>query len=311
MTVAPLCAASSTIMPPVTPAAPFTRIVSPGWTSSASDTTCSAVSAGTGNAAASAQDALRGFSATRCAEATSRSAQQPWYGSGSGCVITAAPAAGHSTSGPTPTTSPAASTPSAKGGTRPTSRPPVRTNSSQFPTPAALTSISTCPVSSGGGSGSSRSATSSPNASIPAALKVMRGLSRDLDLSRGWRRRVLLRARPGRRLRGQFTGYENRVKARKTLTALLPVGLLLVSPGPAIGAGSTVADGTVREAGGALARSGTVELFADPSASGARTGRLTLVARATIHRGRFALAPSPTSLTRSPADAAGYRDWLV
>src|SRR4051812_12297228 len=73
------------------------------------------------------------------------------------------------------------------GGTRPTSQPPVRTNSSQFPTPAALTSISTCPASSGGGSGSSRSATSSPNASMPAALKLMRGLSRDLDRP-GWRR---------------------------------------------------------------------------------------------------------------------------
>src|SRR5829696_896613 len=91
------------------------------------------------------------------------------------------PAAGHSTSGPNPTTSPAASTPSANGGTRPTSQPPLRTNSSQFPTPAALTSISTCPVSNGGGSGSSRSATSPPNASMPAALKLMRGLSRDLD----------------------------------------------------------------------------------------------------------------------------------
>ena len=36
------------------------------------------VSAGTGNAPASAQDALSGFSATRRAGATSRSAQQPW-----------------------------------------------------------------------------------------------------------------------------------------------------------------------------------------------------------------------------------------
>src|SRR3954453_5448123 len=179
MTVAPLWAASSTIIPPVTPPAPLTRIVSPGWTSSASDTTCSAVSAGTGNAAASPQETLRGFSATRGAGARSRSAQQPWYGSGSGCVITAAPTAGHSTSGPTSTTWPAASTPSAKGGTRPTSQPSVRTNSSQFPTPAALTSISTCPASNGGGSGNSRSVTPSPNASMPAALRLMRGLSRD------------------------------------------------------------------------------------------------------------------------------------
>src|SRR3954470_19735971 len=185
ITLALLFAASSTIIPPVTPPAPLTRIVSPGLTSSASDTTCSAVRAGTGNAAASAQEALRGFSATRCAGATSRSAQQPWYGSGTGCVITATPAAGHSTSGPTPTTSPAASTPSAKGGTRPTSQPPVRTNSSQFPTPAALTSISTCPVSNGGGSGSSSSATSAPNASMPAARKLTRGLSRDPDPAGG------------------------------------------------------------------------------------------------------------------------------
>src|SRR4051794_1025847 len=74
------------------------------------------------------------------------------------------------------------------GGTRPTSQPPVRTNSSQFPTPAALTSISTCPVSNGGGSGSSRSATSSPNASMPTALKLMRGLSPNLHHP-GWRRR--------------------------------------------------------------------------------------------------------------------------
>src|SRR3954452_23276323 len=74
------------------------------------------------------------------------------------------------------------------GGARPTSQPPVRTNSSQFPTPAALTSISTCPVANGGGSGSSRSATSSPNGSMPTALKLMRGLSRDLHHP-GWRRR--------------------------------------------------------------------------------------------------------------------------
>src|SRR3954449_7343696 len=71
----------------------------------------------------------------------------------------------------------------------PTSQPPVRTNSSQFPAPAALTSISTCPASNDGGSGSSRSATSAPNASMPAALKLTRGLSRDPP----WRARAARR----------------------------------------------------------------------------------------------------------------------
>src|SRR3954462_10555336 len=83
-------------------------------------------------------------------------------------------------------TSPAASTPRANGGTRPTSQPPVRTNSSQFPTPAALTSISTWPVAHGGGSGSSASPTPSPHPSVPAALKLMPGSGRD----RRWSKRA-------------------------------------------------------------------------------------------------------------------------
>ena len=87
--------------------------------------------------------------------------------------------AGHSTPGPTAMSSPAASTPRARGGTRPTSQPPVRTISSQFPTPAALTSISIWPASSGGGSGSSRTVTSPPYASMPAALKLTRESFRD------------------------------------------------------------------------------------------------------------------------------------
>src|SRR5690242_5400261 len=101
------------------------------------------------------------------------------------------------------------------------------------------------------------------------------------------------------------------MNARNTLTALLSSGLLLALPGAAAAAESPVAAGTVRDAGGSPARSGTVELYADPSASGAPSGDLTPVASGAIRDGRFALsAPNGVGAGNLP-DAAGYRDWIV
>jgi hypothetical protein len=101
------------------------------------------------------------------------------------------------------------------------------------------------------------------------------------------------------------------MNARNTLTALLSAGLLLAVPGIASAADSSVAAGTVRDAGGSPARSGTVELYADPSASGAPSGDLTPVARGAIRDGRFALAAPNGVAGGNLPDAAGYRDWLV
>src|SRR4051812_11255016 len=64
---------------------------------------------------------------------------------------------------------PAASTPSAIGGVRPTSHWPVRTNSSQLPTPAARISIRTSSFARGRGSGRSIGPTAPPNSLTPAA----------------------------------------------------------------------------------------------------------------------------------------------
>jgi hypothetical protein len=101
------------------------------------------------------------------------------------------------------------------------------------------------------------------------------------------------------------------MNARRTLIALLPACLLLVAPGGALAAESTVAAGTVRDSGGALARSGTVELFADPSSSSGRSGSLPLVARTAVRHGRFSVAVPAAAPARNPADADGYRDWLL
>ena len=98
--------------------------------------------------------------------------------------------------------------------------------------------------------------------------------------------------------------------ARKTLIALVSLALLLIAPSSAL-AGSAVAGGTVRDAGGGLARSGTAFLYADPSASGARSGSLPLVARAPIRNGRFTVSAPDSVLVPNPPDADGYRDWLV
>src|SRR5689334_2851427 len=98
--------------------------------------------------------------------------------------------------------------------------------------------------------------------------------------------------------------------ARK-LIALVPLGLSLLAPVSARAAGEPVASGTVRDAGGVLARSGTVYLYADPSASAARSGDLTLVGQAPIRDGRFALAAPRAVMAPNPPDADGFRDWLV
>src|SRR5277367_4668509 len=72
------------------------------------------------------------------------------------------------TAGPAASTVPATSTPSAIGGVAPTSQPPVRTNSSQLPTPAARTSTSTSSSASGRGSSTSIISTRVPTRRIPA-----------------------------------------------------------------------------------------------------------------------------------------------
>src|SRR4051794_20653445 len=153
---------------PVTPPAPFTRRRSPGPTASVSSRTCAAVSAGTGNTAAASQETPAGLRATDAEGAISVGAHVPWSRNGSGWVITSSPDAQSVTMLPTAVTSPAASTPSAIGGRRPTSQPPVRTTSSQLPTPAALTRISTSSPASARGPDTSISPTSPPVRRIPA-----------------------------------------------------------------------------------------------------------------------------------------------
>ena len=83
-------------------------------------------------------------------------------------MITSSPGARSVTLLDTATTLPAASTPSAIGGLRPTSHPPVRTISSQLPTPAAMTWISTSSSARGRGAGISIISTSPPMCRIPA-----------------------------------------------------------------------------------------------------------------------------------------------
>src|SRR5690349_20774392 len=169
MTWAPRSTARATSRPPVTPPAPWTSSCSPARTPSVSPSTCSAVSAGTGKAAAASQLALCGLRASSPAGTISRGAQVPWSRSGTGWVMTASPGAQSLTAWPTASTVPAASTPSAIGGLAPTSQPPVRTNSSQLPTPAALTPSSTSSPASGRSSPTSIIATWSPIRRIPAA----------------------------------------------------------------------------------------------------------------------------------------------
>ena len=180
------------------PLAPLTRTCSPARTPSASPRTCSAVSAGTGNAAAASQLAPGGFRARSPAGAMSRGAQAPWSRSGSGWVMTWSPGAQSPAARPAATTVPAASTPSAIGGLAPTSQPPVRANSSQLPTPAAITSSSTSSPASGRGPATSISSTRSPAWRIPATCiftslgygtpsgtggpELARGLPEGLDL---------------------------------------------------------------------------------------------------------------------------------
>src|SRR4051812_33309463 len=97
--------------------------------------------------------------------------------------MTSSPGAHSVTALPTAASTPAASTPSAVGGLLPTSQPPVRANSSQLPTPAALTSISTSSSARGRGRGTSIMQTSPPIRRIPATsiggrfLLVIRGAS--------------------------------------------------------------------------------------------------------------------------------------
>src|SRR4051794_32564566 len=168
ITSAPRSDPRDTTRRPVTPPAPFTRRRSPGPTPSASSRTCAAVSAGTGNTAAASQERPAGLRASDPEGAISVGAHVPWSRNGSGWVITSSPAAQPVTMLPTAVTRPAASTPSAIGGRRPTSQPPVRTNSSQLPTPAALTWISTSSAASGRGPGTSIIPTSLPVQRIPA-----------------------------------------------------------------------------------------------------------------------------------------------
>src|SRR4051812_43307618 len=134
--------------------------------------TCSAVSAGTGKAAAASHVTLAGFRASSAAGAISCGAQVPWSRSGSGCVMTSSPGDQSATASPTASTVPAASTPSAVGGPPPTSQPPVRTNSSQLPTPAAATSTSTSSGANGRGSLTSIISTGAPTSRIPATCIV-------------------------------------------------------------------------------------------------------------------------------------------
>jgi hypothetical protein len=155
--------------PPVTPPAPCTSTHSPAGEGAASVSAWSAVSAGTGNAAAVSHATSGGFDATSAAGATSNCAQVPWCRSGSGWVSTSSPGAKFVTSSPTALTTPDASTPSASGGFRPTSHLPTRAISSQLPTPAARTETTSSSGAGDPGAASSSMCTSPPNASMPAA----------------------------------------------------------------------------------------------------------------------------------------------
>jgi hypothetical protein len=174
MTWAPRSEPRATSRPPVTPPAPWTRSCSPAWMLSASPRTCSAVSAGTGKAAAASQLALGGLRARSPAGAISRGAHVPWSRNGTGCVITASPGAQSPTAWPTASTVPAASTPSAIGGLAPTSQLPVRTDSSHTATPAALTSSSTSSSARGRSSPASIISTRTPTRRIPATCISVR-----------------------------------------------------------------------------------------------------------------------------------------
>src|SRR6266496_3397280 len=102
-----------------------------------------AVRAGTGKAAASSKSALAGFGATAATGARTRSAHVPFRFRGSVCTRTSSPTASQPTSSPIAVTMPEATTPSAMGGGPPICQVPIRASSSQFPTPAARTSIKT------------------------------------------------------------------------------------------------------------------------------------------------------------------------
>src|SRR5207247_359932 len=110
-------------------------------------------------------------SASVAASARSPGAPVPWSTSGTAWVTTSSPTDQSSTSAPTAATTPAASTPSAIGGVRPTSQSPARTMSSQLPTPAVLTAISTSRSRRVRGLGTSSAPTAPPNSSIPATRK--------------------------------------------------------------------------------------------------------------------------------------------
>src|SRR3954466_3965363 len=168
ITSAPRSDPRDTSRRPVTPPAPFTRRRSPGPTASTSSRIWAAVSAGTGNTAAASQETPAGLRAIDAEGAISVGAHIPWSRNGSGWVITSSPDAQSVTMLPTAVTRPAAATPTAMGGRRPTSQPLVRTNSSQLPTPAALTSISTSSAASARGPGTSIIPTSPPVRRIPA-----------------------------------------------------------------------------------------------------------------------------------------------
>ena len=96
--------------------------------------------------------------------------------------------------------------------------------------------------------------------------------------------------------------------AQKPLTAaLITLGFLVLAPGAAH---ATVAHGTVQDSNGKRAPSGTVELYTDPSGSGADSGEFKRVAHTRIRHGRFAIEAPEAALAAHPP-VAGYRDWLV
>src|SRR5215469_15732738 len=175
MTLAPRWAASWTSSPPVTPPAPFTSTVCPACTCRAPAIVWSAVSAGTGSAAAASNDTPGGTAAACSAAAMNCSAQAPCSRSGSECTVTRSPARIPSARSPAAATSPAASTPSAIGGRMPRSQPPVRANSSQLPTPHACTSSKTSSGRNARGPGTSSSSIAAPIRRIPAALMAADG----------------------------------------------------------------------------------------------------------------------------------------
>ena len=168
-TDSPLWTASSTANPPTAPAAPVTARDRPGARPSASSA-CAAVNPPSGRVAASSAVRPGGAGAIAAASSTTYSAWVPVNVSNqSDSPMTASPSMQPATLGPTASTTPARSQPSAwygRCGSRAASAPDRVARSTGW-TAVACTRMRTCP---GPGSGTGRSATRSTSGTTSARI---------------------------------------------------------------------------------------------------------------------------------------------